>query len=307
MQPENESSARDPCRAFHKTIISGAYPRTREMPTFIPDSSTPTVTMAGVQAAKKELRRKMREVLRSIPKDSIVSQSGVATNKLLSLPEYRNAKRIGIYLSMPSGEVSTTSIVQSAFKEGKDVYIPYIHSAVPSLARQKNSIMDMLALRSLEEFESLEPDNWGIPSLKQSQVSSRKNCFGGYGVSPHEDGKAMNENHGLDLVIMPGMAFDRGFRRLGHGKGYYDHFLTRYSKNEVNSKTNTPKLPFLGERPSYSRTNKEETSLNKMHLVALSLKEQMLPASEEIPVWEHDWLVDAVIVGDGQFLVHERR
>lgn len=44
------------------------------MPTFIPDSSTPTVTMAGVQAAKKELRRKMREVLRSIPKDSIVSQ-----------------------------------------------------------------------------------------------------------------------------------------------------------------------------------------------------------------------------------------
>jgi 5-formyltetrahydrofolate cyclo-ligase len=35
-------------------------------------------------------------------------------------------------------------------------------------------------------------------------------------------------------------------------------------------------------------------------LVALSLQEQLL--AEEIPVVDHDWLIDAVVVGDGRYL-----
>lgn len=35
-------------------------------------------------------------------------------------------------------------------------------------------------------------------------------------------------------------------------------------------------------------------------LVALSLQEQLL--TEEIPVMDHDWLIDAVVVGDGRYL-----
>jgi 5-formyltetrahydrofolate cyclo-ligase len=36
-------------------------------------------------------------------------------------------------------------------------------------------------------------------------------------------------------------------------------------------------------------------------VVALSLQDQLL--SEEIPVVEHDWLVDAIVIGDGRYLV----
>ncbi|KAL4892411.1 hypothetical protein BDV59DRAFT_202553 [Aspergillus ambiguus] len=243
--------------------------------------------MAGLQTAKKDLRRRMRNVLQSIPSESIVSQcrAKTATNKLFALTEYQHAKRIGVYLSMPSGELSTTAIVQDALSQGKEVFVPYIHNVESPQATQKISIMDMLALESMEEFTSLVPDKWGIPSLSEAQVATRRNCLGGTGVSTREDDPSNMGVYGLDLIVMPGMAFDEGFRRLGHGKGYYDHFLTRYSKDAAQSTTTTPKMPLL---------------------VALSLREQMLSAAEEVPVTTHDWPVDVVIVGDDRCLIRQR-
>ncbi|KAJ5349517.1 hypothetical protein N7541_007244 [Penicillium brevicompactum] len=202
------------------------------------------------QAAKRDLRKRMRSVLSTLSPVSINQQSSAATNKFLALAEYQSAKSIAVYLSMPSGELSTTRIVRDALQSGKKVYIPYIYT------KDTTSVMDMLALGSITEFESLQPDKWGIPSLQATQIEGRANGLA----------------QGLDLIVMPGMAFDRGFRRLGHGKGYYDHFLTQYSKQ-------ASKMPFL---------------------VALSLQVQLL--SEEIPVVEHDWLVDAIVVGDGECL-----
>ncbi|KAF7588754.1 hypothetical protein BBP40_005250 [Aspergillus hancockii] len=239
--------------------------------------------MAGLQAAKKDLRRKIRGVLQRIPAESITNQSRVAASRLFSLTEYQNAKRIGVYLSMPSGELSTTAIVQDALMNGKEVFIPYIHDVEVPSTQQKTSIMDMLALESMEEFNSLTPDKWGIPSLAPTQVAKKTNSFGGIGVSPAASEPSTTKGEsGLDLIVMPGMAFDPDFRRLGHGKGYYDHFLTRYSK-EVESKTTTmPRMPLL---------------------VALSLKEQILPPTEQIPVANHDWLVDVLIVGDDRCFV----
>jgi 5-formyltetrahydrofolate cyclo-ligase len=40
----------------------------------------------------------------------------------------------------------------------------------------------------------------------------------------------MDLKDGLDLVIMPGLAFDRDRNRIGYGKGYYDTFLERLCK-----------------------------------------------------------------------------
>lgn len=206
-----------------------------------------------------------------------VVAAGVATSKLFSLKEYQNARRIGVYLSMPSGELSTTSIVQDALTKGKEVFIPYIYTVEPPEMLPKTSVMDMLALESMEEFESLEPDKWGIPSLKKDQVHSKKNCFGGRGLTfPAEEQTTAHDSQGLDLIVMPGMAFDQGFRRLGHGKGYYDHFLTRYSTKETNGKpvAAAPKMPFLGKknllRPSMKHSrqwkqDKEKVQAEKKH------------------------------------------
>ncbi|GMF69913.1 unnamed protein product [Aspergillus oryzae] len=203
---------------------------------------------ANVPSHARDTDTNSETKLTNIARSSSLPWTRIATSKLFSLTEYQNAKRIGVYLSMPSGELSTTAIVQDALIDGKEVFIPYIHNVELPSTQQKTSIMDMLALNSMEEFNSLAPDKWGIPSLTKTQVDTRKNCLGGIGVSPSGADKTTDGDWGLDLIVMPGMAFDREFRRLGHGKGYYDHFLTRYSK-EVESKTTTPKMPLLGESP----------------------------------------------------------
>ncbi|KAL2815832.1 hypothetical protein BDW59DRAFT_153659 [Aspergillus cavernicola] len=240
--------------------------------------------MAGIQTAKKDLRKRMRDVLQRVPADSIVNQARTVVNRLIALPEYQRAKRIGIYLSMPTGELSTTAIVQDALTNQKAVFVPYIHSIETTTTQQKTSVMDMLVLESMEEFMSLERDRWGIPSLTEAQALGKKNCFGGTGFSVTGVKGIRPESSGLDLIVMPGMAFDPGFRRLGHGKGYYDSFLTRYLRWEAENETATRNMPLT---------------------VALSLKEQTLSPPEEVPVTNHDWPVDILIVGDDRCLVHQ--
>jgi 5-formyltetrahydrofolate cyclo-ligase len=144
---------------------------------------------------------------------------------------------------MPSGEISTAEIVKHAFHEGKGVYVPYTYKLSKAQEFWPSSVMDMVRLSSLEDYQSLKPDKWGIPSPSKESVSERRNCFGGYGKS---DGQALEEEteNELDLVIMPGLAFDRHLERLGHGKGYYDFFLQRYLWHTQKAHI---RMPFLGE------------------------------------------------------------
>lgn len=164
--------------------------------------------------------------------------------------------------------------------------------------------MDMLALQSMEEFEALKPDNWGIPSLEESTIANRSNCLGGHGLSIHQDSAVKTEDNGLDMVVMPGMAFDEGFRRLGHGKGYYDNFLRRYKEQENPSRA--PPKPYLGKNMPRRRREFYPVSFPAKYpspdIVALALEEQLLPPTETVPVGDHDWPVDALIIGNGRVL-----
>lgn len=140
------------------------------------------------------------------------------------MPEYKAARRISVYLSMPAGEISTTSIVRDALAQGKRVFIPYTYAVQPPRDGQPRFIMDMLELRSMHDFDSLQPDKWSIPTPSPDSIPSRANSFGGKGIT---HGTVTTSSEGLDLIVMPGMAFDTRFGRLGHGKGFYDYFLGR--------------------------------------------------------------------------------
>ena len=167
------------------------------------------------------------------------------------MPEYHGAKNIGIYLSMPSGEVMTKSIVLDALRNGKTVFVPYIYK--PLAPNGPASMMDMVSLFSEEDFESLPQDRWGIPTPSKSSLARRQSYFGKVS-GRHICGKGGK----LDVILMPGVAFDKGRRRLGHGKGYYDVFLSQYhnqakseqpletSGGQVESHTKY-KMPLLGE------------------------------------------------------------
>ncbi|KAI9865130.1 MAG: hypothetical protein M1813_002450 [Trichoglossum hirsutum] len=254
--------------------------------------------MAATNIAKRELRQVIKKSISEIPSESIASQCQhlpklratswradaiyptalVALKILFSMPEYMSANRIGIYLSMPTGEILTTSIVEDAFLRGKRVFIPYIDkSPLPLAGGRPASVMDMLALHSKADFEAFARDGWGIPTPSRESVSGRENCLGDIGRGMEERVGIEEGEGGLDLMVMPGMAFDMGLRRLGHGKGYFDFFLQRYSDSRENG---TP-MPCL---------------------VGLALKEQVLPDGESVPTDATDWTLDKLIVGDGRLL-----
>jgi len=161
-----------------------------------------------------------------------------AVKTLLATPEYKAAKRISVYLSMPSGEISTSGIVHDALKQSKRVFIPYTYKPTTSREGQPKSIMDMVELTSVADYEGLQRDHWGIPTPSQDSIAARANSFGGMGLTEGEAKEQQGES-GLDLIVMPGMAFDSNFGRLGHGKGFYDYFLQRCHQSS--------RMPFRGK------------------------------------------------------------
>ncbi|KAI5816869.1 hypothetical protein BZA77DRAFT_311220 [Pyronema omphalodes] len=254
-----------------------------------PRSITPMTIVAPLHAAKRALRSKVKGILKTLPAEHIRAQSDTILKTVLSLPEYQNARSLSIYLSMPKGEVTTGALVTASLEAGKEVFVPYIHRQPPShpavssasLAASASgppSLMDMLSLSSLADFQGFKPDSWGIPTIPEEGRLERKDGL----------------KEGLDLIIMPGVAFSEEFKRCGHGKGFYDYFLTRY--NEARQAEEAKEEEASGVEISEVRQRKMPI------LVALALKEQMV---EEVPTDLSDWYMDVVVTGDGRCLRRE--
>ncbi|KAL2196825.1 hypothetical protein P885DRAFT_69305 [Corynascus similis CBS 632.67] len=233
--------------------------------------------MAALNVAKRHLRAVMKEKLKATPQAFIESQSSTVYNTLKSLGAYVKAKRLSVFLSMPSGEIQTDAIVRDALTAGKEVFIPYLHKNMVEAPGLPARVMDMVRLRDLADYESLKPDKWGIPSIDPDTVAERQRVFGGPDAQ-HSD------NTLLDLVLMPGVAFDidpsnGAIRRLGHGKGFYDYFLYRHGL----------KAGSLGQQKS------------PVLLLGLALSEQFLSPSEgAVPVGPLDQPLHGLILGNGE-------
>ncbi|KAK8118891.1 uncharacterized protein PG998_003517 [Apiospora kogelbergensis] len=243
---------------------------------------TPEMNSTALKTAKTQLRSLMKQRLASIPPESIASQSGLTSlQQPGQIPPYVNAKNVAVYLSMPHGEIQTDLIVRDALSSGKRVFIPYLHKSGLPAADGPTRLMDMVSLRDVEDYEALQRDKWGIPSVDAATVNQRQRSVGELGGERSEDAS-------LDLILLPGVAFDTDpstgvIRRLGHGKGFYDYFLHRYTL----AASEQDRAP--GGRPS-------------VLLYALALREQFLPPSSEhtVPVGPHDQPIDGVFLGDGE-------
>lgn len=201
--------------------------------------------MAPKPDIKSDFRKTIKSRLSQLTDEDIAAQSQRAQESILSLPQYKNAQRLSVYLSMPKREAQTSRIVHDALSNGKKVFIPYIHH--PPGAKRK--VIDMLRISSIDDYENLKPDSWGIPTLPTESVAERENAMGGLGsgngemLEPTEDGEGRKGEEGrLDLVVMPGVAFDEGMNRLGHGGGFYDAFLSRFCSDGT-------RKPYLSTSP----------------------------------------------------------
>ncbi|KAI0642804.1 5-formyltetrahydrofolate cyclo-ligase [Trametes meyenii] len=210
--------------------------------------------MATTLAKQKgALRKAMRVTLANLTSDEIQAQSRQITRTLLALPEFQEGKRISCFLNMPAGEVDTSAVVSAIFDAGKTLY-------VPKMVDKEQGIMDFFQLFGEEDLRTLPSGPWGIREPdKEFKGRQRPSALDG-------------STEPLDLIVMPGMAFDRSRSRLGYGKGFYDRFLSRYYMARQQAR---------GPR-----------------LVALALREQILEAGQ-VPVGETDWKVDIIIGPDG--------
>lgn len=195
---------------------------------------------SNAQEAKKAQRNRMKQTLSTLSDEIVDLQSEKAQNVILDLPQYQQAKRVGIYLSMLKAEAQTGELVRHALDSGKAVFVPYIYSVRDT--KPKKKIMDMLRLKSLEDYEGLQRDSWGIPKLPPEGRESRENAMGGSGLSLNSDDveECDREVAGLDLIVVPAVAFDRDMNRMGHGAGFYDQYLLRFCADKKRAK------PFLG-------------------------------------------------------------
>ncbi|EXJ55363.1 hypothetical protein A1O7_08290 [Cladophialophora yegresii CBS 114405] len=227
----------------------------------------------ALKEQKSALRKRIAEKLKELDLEEIERQSAIVTKKVLQKRVYQEAKSIAIFLSMPGREVSTREIVLHALGEGKSVFVPYLHSG----QEPKSKIMDMLQLQDTDDFHSLKPDAWGIPSLSEESVRRRRNALGGIGLF-NDSVDNQQASPSLNLIFMPAVAFDQARRRLGHGKGFYDRYLSRY-KFALDTGSTIRPMPAL---------------------VGIALRQQVLAPEESLPADENDWPVDQFVVADAE-------
>ncbi|KWU41589.1 nagb/rpia/CoA transferase-like protein [Rhodotorula sp. JG-1b] len=218
---------------------------------------------SAVQQAKHQLRKQISNRLKQIPPDQLALESRRVIDRLVSSASYRSAASISCYLSLPHSEVQTDSLIHDALAQGKHVYVPYCPV-------EDKTTMRMVRLRDTNHFDGLRPNRWGIREVDPNEVESLQDVD----QPTTNDGPAPA---GLDLLILPGLAFDPYRRRLGHGRGYYDRYINTYCLSYP------------------ARFNKPPP-----RLVALALTEQMVrpDQGEEIPTNEWDRLADEVITPD---------
>ena len=145
---------------------------------------------------KKELRQQLLKRLLSLAESEIKRRSKNVEEKLSNLPIYKQAKTIMVYCPL-KGEVDILGMIK------KDM----------ATKRFCFPVMDVKA-NDLRTFEVKDLDNDFI--------------LGPYNVREPDTTKTKELGVGeIDIVIVPGLAFDRHRNRLGRGAGFYDRFISR--------------------------------------------------------------------------------
>lgn len=146
-----------------------------------------------IAARKERLRREMRAARAGLAEEERVRLGALATEALLELPDVAAARTVLLFYAVGS-EVPTRQAAARLLELGKGVLLPYLTA---------DGSMEAAEIR---EGESLEPSGYG-PREPSSRVP----------VDPAS----------IDVVIAPGLAFDRAGRRLGYGGGQFDRYLRR--------------------------------------------------------------------------------
>lgn len=143
---------------------------------------------------KAELRKMFLDRRSQLTVEEHREKSQAVQQRVMALGPFQGSRSLAIYSSF-KGEVETGSILEEGLRMGKEVFLPVVKEGQARLA--------FVAVRTKEE---LIPGRYGIL------------------VPPWEPGRIKPVEE-IELILVPGLAFDMSGRRLGYGGGYYDRTL----------------------------------------------------------------------------------
>lgn len=143
---------------------------------------------------KHKLRTDIKKIREEMTLCEIEDRSEIIALKFLKSDIYKNAKTIMSYISIKN-EVSTSVINREIIRSGKRLVLPII-----------------------DEFDNII-----------SILSEGKLVKGKYNIPEPEDKSKTIPIDEIDIIIVPGVVFDRKGDRIGFGKGYYDKFMNSYT------------------------------------------------------------------------------
>jgi 5-formyltetrahydrofolate cyclo-ligase len=150
---------------------------------------------------KQTIRTDMLQRRDQLTPEDVAACSAAIRRRLFDAPAYAEAACLSCYVSM-GNEVDTHAIVRQAIAAGKRVAVPLCRKGRKLVHRQIATLGDLTP----SQFGLLEPTD---PSLSEVDPSA------------------------FDLILVPGLAFDRSGNRIGFGAGYYDGFLSQTAAPKV--------------------------------------------------------------------------
>ena len=171
----------------------------------------------NIKELKKEIRKSIIEKRNKIKNKDKTSMDKKIIESFKKEDSYKKARGIFIYIGFGS-EINTKVIIEDALKKGKEVYVPKVKGK------------EMLLIK-IDSLENLVTSSYGI-------------------LEPIGDNNNFDVDK-LDLLVMPGVAFDNSGNRIGYGGGYYDRFLEK-------NKTNAEKIALAYEFQILNSINNEK-------------------------------------------------
>jgi 5-formyltetrahydrofolate cyclo-ligase len=150
--------------------------------------------MSTLAIEKERIRRSMLKMRNSVSQTEVLEKSKLIQLNVLSSTHFAVSESLGVYLPI-GNEVRTQEIIKKALDAAKKVALP-----------------------------SIESDKMRFYQLDDSLLQESGLVLGKFGIrEPHKQGVEITK---IDLLIVPGIAFDYGGARIGYGRGYFDRYIT---------------------------------------------------------------------------------